>query len=97
MQWIVTTHSPLVLSSFDRHELTWLQPNNEPKEVDRQIIGFSPDQIYRFLMETEPESMIMEHYQRFQLALRNGEEPDAEDVVPSEVAAELAMQGLIPG
>ena len=53
VQWIVTTHSPLILSSFDRRELVVLG-RTEP--IDRQILGFSTDEVYKWLMDTEPQS-----------------------------------------
>jgi predicted ATP-binding protein involved in virulence len=62
VQWIVTTHSPLVLSSFDSSEIVALD-RDEPGGVrflDRQIMGFSTDQIYDWLMETPPSSAVME-------------------------------------
>lgn len=62
VQWIVTTHSPLVLSSFDSSELVLLdakQPDGV-RQLDRQIHGFSIDQIYQWLMETDPISVVME-------------------------------------
>src|SRR5262249_8881777 len=58
VQWIVTTHSPLILSSFDRHEIVVLDgklPGGK-RVLDRQIMGFSPDEVYRWLMDTEPRS-----------------------------------------
>lgn len=62
VQWIVTTHSPLVLSSFHSSEIIALD-RSEPGGVrflDRQILGFSTDQIYDWLMETQPTSAVME-------------------------------------
>ena len=62
VQWIVTTHSPLVLSSFDTSEIVALD-RNEPGGVrflDRQILGFTTDQIYTWLMGTRPTSAAME-------------------------------------
>ncbi|MEM8960269.1 MAG: AAA family ATPase [Acidobacteriota bacterium] len=62
IQWIVTTHSPLVLSSFDRHELVLLDRDVEGgvRELDRQILSFSTDQVYEWLMGTAPHSAAME-------------------------------------
>jgi predicted ATP-binding protein involved in virulence len=54
IQWIVTTHSPLILSSFDSSEIVALD-RREPGGVrflDRQILGFSTDEIYTWLMGT---------------------------------------------
>jgi predicted MPP superfamily phosphohydrolase len=62
VQWIVSTHSPLVLSGFDRREIIALD-RDEPGGVrflDRQILSFSTDQIYDWLMETPPTSVVME-------------------------------------
>jgi predicted ATPase len=62
VQWIVTTHSPLILSSFDSAEIVALD-RDEPggiRFLDRQILGFSTDQIYNWLMETSPTSAVME-------------------------------------
>ena len=96
VQWIVTTHSPLVLSSFDQHELTWLKPGREPGPPDRQILGFTPDQIYRLLMETDPESVVAEKYHRFQIALRENRIPDEEDVLSPEAAQVIMGQAIYP-
>ncbi len=63
IQWIVTTHSPLVVSSFDRRELLVLDagPNGpEARELDRQILGFSTDEVYRYLMNVQPHSGALE-------------------------------------
>ena len=57
VQWIVTTHSPLVVSSFDRREIVLLQltaDGPKRKDLDRQILGFSSDEVYEYLMETDP-------------------------------------------
>jgi hypothetical protein len=62
VQWVVTTHSPLVLSSFDTAEIVALD-RDEPGGVrflDRQILGFTTDQIYEWLMGTTPTSAAME-------------------------------------
>lgn len=64
VQWIVTTHSPLVLASFDREEIVLLEPDPEHgvrrRELDRQITGFTLDEIVRWLMETEPHSLALD-------------------------------------
>ncbi len=62
VQWIVTTHSPLILASFDSSELIVLDRNAEGgiRRLDRQILGFSTDQVYRWLMGTEPYSAAIE-------------------------------------
>ena len=62
VQWIVTTHSPLVVSSFDRNELILLDNRNQDgvRLLDRQIMGFSIEEIYRWLMGTSPTSAYVE-------------------------------------
>ncbi len=62
VQFIVTTHSPLVLSSFDRAELVVLDRDAEEgvRELDRQIFAFSTDQVYQWLMDTPPQSTVIE-------------------------------------
>ncbi len=62
VQFIVSTHSPLVLSSFDRAELVMLDANSPTgtRELDRQVFGFSMDDIYAWLMNTSPGSPVME-------------------------------------
>jgi hypothetical protein len=64
VQFIVTTHSPLVLSSFDRNELVVLERSEESKielrELDRQILGFSTNEVYQWLMDTPPQSLVIE-------------------------------------
>jgi hypothetical protein len=62
VQWIVTTHSPLVLSNFDSAEIIALD-RTEPSGVrflDRQIMGFSANDIYEWLMGTPATGMAME-------------------------------------
>jgi hypothetical protein len=62
VQWIVTTHSPLVLANFDSHEIIALDRDREGnvRPLDRQILGFSSDQIYEWLMETPPTGEAIE-------------------------------------
>lgn len=62
VQFIVTTHSPLVLSSFDRSELIILDQTAEGgvRYLDRQIFGFSADEVYEWLMGTKPLSTVLE-------------------------------------
>lgn len=61
VQWIVTTHSPLVLVSFDSNELVPLEGfSGGVRQLDRQILSFSTDEVYRWLMRTEPTSAAME-------------------------------------
>lgn len=62
VQFIVTSHSPLVLASFDRHELIALD-RDEPggvRSIDRQVLGFSPDEVYEWLLGTPASSEAME-------------------------------------
>ena len=56
VQWIVTTHSPLVLANFDVNEIIALDRDREGniRELDRQILGFTSDEIYEWLMGTRP-------------------------------------------
>jgi HEAT repeat protein/energy-coupling factor transporter ATP-binding protein EcfA2 len=62
VQWIVTTHSPLILSSFDRHEIVALDATKPGKKrvIDRQILGFSTDEVYDWLMDTDPRSAALD-------------------------------------
>jgi hypothetical protein len=66
VQWIVTTHSPLVLGSFDKNEIVALEADAEKgvrlrEPLDRQIIGFKVDEIYRWLMGVkDPRSAALE-------------------------------------
>lgn len=76
VQWIVTTHSPLVLASFDRNEIKMLD-STEPggvRELDRDILGFTTDQIYGWLMDTKPRGIVLEEL----LAHANGAEASPE-------------------
>lgn len=68
VQWVVTTHSPLVLSSFDSREIVALD-RDEPdgiRKLDRQILGFSTDEVYRWLMDTPASSSAIEEVLRRQ-------------------------------
>lgn len=57
VQWVVTTHSPLVLASFDQYELVPLEGlSGRVRSLDRQILGFTVDDVYEWLMEVEPTS-----------------------------------------
>ena len=62
VQWIVTTHSPLVLANFDANEIVALDRDKEGhiRRLDRQILGFSTDQIYEWLMGARPTSAAMD-------------------------------------
>lgn len=72
VQFIVTTHSPLVLASFDRAEIVVLDRDAENgiRELDRQIFAFSTDQVYEFLMGTPPQSTVIEE------KLEKGDDPE---------------------
>jgi len=62
VQWLVTTHSPLIISSFGRQELVALD-SAEPtgfRVLDREVLGFSPDEIYEWLMDTATSSVVIE-------------------------------------
>jgi len=62
VQWVVTTHSPLVLANFDVNEIIALDRDvdGSVRQLDRQILGFSSDQIYEWLMGTEPTGEAIE-------------------------------------
>jgi hypothetical protein len=63
VQWIVTTHSPLVVSSFDRREIVLLELGEtgpQRRELDRQILGFSADEVYEYLMHVSPRSAALD-------------------------------------
>jgi hypothetical protein len=59
VQWIVTTHSPLILANFDSNEIIALE-HGKLRELDRQILGFTSDQIYEWLMGTTPSGEAIE-------------------------------------
>jgi hypothetical protein len=62
VQWIVTTHSPLVLANFDSHEIIALDRDSDGnvRELDRQILDFTSDEIYDWLMGTRPTGVAIE-------------------------------------
>src|SRR5439155_23638549 len=62
VQFIVSTHSPMVLSSFDRDELIILDAASPggTKQLDRQVFGMTMDDVYAWLMNTSPGSRVME-------------------------------------
>jgi len=62
IQWIVTTHSPLVLANFDVNEIIALDRDSDGniRELDRQILAFTSDQIYEWLMGTPPTGTAFE-------------------------------------
>jgi hypothetical protein len=57
VQWIVTTHSPLVVANFDMNEIIALDRDHEGnvRQLDRQILNFTADEIYDWLMGTPPK------------------------------------------
>jgi len=62
VQWIVTTHAPLVLSSFDRHEIIALD-RSEPsgvRQLDRQILGWTADDVITWLMGADATSAALD-------------------------------------
>ena len=80
VQWIVTTHSPLVLANFDVNEIIALDRDRDGniRELDRQILGFTSDQIYEWLMGTRPMGAAIEE------ELRKSDEGVGKD--PEEMA-----------
>jgi predicted ATP-binding protein involved in virulence len=62
VQFIVSTHSPMVLSGFDRDELVVLDVNSPggTRQLDRQVFGMTMDDVYSWLMNTSPGSPVME-------------------------------------
>jgi hypothetical protein len=80
VQWIVTTHSPLVLANFDVNEIIALDRDRDGnvRELDRQILGFTSDQIYDWLMGTRPMGAEIEE------ELRKSDEGVGRD--PEEIA-----------
>jgi len=86
VQWIVTTHSPLVLASFDRREIKMLD-SDQPggvRELDRDILGFTTDQIYAWLMGTKPRGAVLE------ALLAEAERGDLDPARRDEIAALVA-------
>jgi GTPase SAR1 family protein len=62
VQWVVSTHSPLILTSFDRNEIVALD-RDEPagvRHLDRQILGWTTDEVIKWLMDTPTTSLVME-------------------------------------
>jgi len=77
VQWVVTTHSPLVLANFDANEIIALDRDQDGniRELDRQILGFTSDQIYEWLMGTRPMGAEMgEELRKSDEGLGEGEE-----------------------
>jgi hypothetical protein len=65
VQWIVTTHSPLVLANFDANEIVALDRDQDGnvRHIDRQILAFTTDEIYEWLMGTRPTGAAIEEEQ----------------------------------
>ncbi len=77
VQWIVSTHSPMILTSFDRHEIMALD-RSEPnglRDLDRQILGWTTDEVIHWLMETPATSLVMEEKLR-ETARSGGDQSD---------------------
>jgi predicted ATPase len=62
VQWIVTTHSPLVLANFDAGEIIALDRDEvgNVRQIDRQILSFTSNEIYDYLMKTQPTGAAMD-------------------------------------
>ena len=62
VQWIVTTHSPLVLSCFDKNEIVLLDKDSPGgvEVVDRQLFGLSADQVMVRVMDANPSGTAIE-------------------------------------
>lgn len=58
IQWIVSTHSPLIVTSFASTELVVLDRSESTgiKQLDREVIGFSTNEVYDWLLDTPPVS-----------------------------------------
>jgi hypothetical protein len=59
MQWIVSTHSPFIVGSFDQSELVVLD-RDQPggiRELDRQVLAFTANDIYDWLLDARPVSL----------------------------------------
>ena len=71
VQFVVTTHSPMILSCFDREELVVLDAAEEGgvRTLDRQLFGLSMDEIFEYLMGTKPNSPVFS-----EIAARNRDE-----------------------
>jgi|HubBroStandDraft_1064217.scaffolds.fasta_scaffold02247_4 hypothetical protein len=85
VQWIVTTHSPLVLANFDANEIIALDRDSygNKRELDRQILSFTADEIYEWLMGTRPVGAEIEE------ELRKSDEGRGRD--PKEMATMMRV------
>jgi predicted ATP-binding protein involved in virulence len=61
VQFIVTTHSPMILASFDLGELIVLDEGSDEgqRKLDRQLFGLTMDEIVEYLMGTKPQSPVI--------------------------------------
>jgi energy-coupling factor transporter ATP-binding protein EcfA2 len=59
MQWIVSTHSPFIVGSFDQTELVVLDRDAPGgiRELDRQVLAFTANDIYDWLLDARPVSL----------------------------------------
>jgi len=62
IQWIVSSHAPLILASFDRREMIALDNETETgyRTLNDQIYGYTTDQIYDYVLSTPPSSEVSE-------------------------------------
>jgi predicted ATPase len=109
VQWIVTTHSPLVLGSFDSSEIVALEPDPvqgvRRRVLDREIMGFTLDEIVSWLMETPPRSLALDAIvaspldrdARLALLLSQSPELSAEDATSALEAAQAQRDQADPG
>ena len=58
IQWVITTHSPLIVTSFESSELIVLDRGvpGGIKQLDREVLGFSANEVYDWLLDTRPVS-----------------------------------------
>ena len=91
IQWIITTHSPLVLFSFDKAEIVLLDPHedNHQRGLDRQIMGFTIEQMYDWLMNTKPNAPYIEEQLALVDDIRQGKD------VPKQPLSEEALAMLM--
>jgi hypothetical protein len=100
VQWIVTTHSPLVLGCFDKNEIILLDADSPDgvELVQRQVMGLSADQIMPKLMGAQPGGALDDQVKAAELdrSLRSStdaliENPSGTDplLTPSEVGSLL--------
>jgi len=61
VQFIVTTHSPMILANFHRNELIVLDRREDGgiRHLDRELFALTMDEIYDWLMDTKPESKVI--------------------------------------